>query len=107
MPTREECRSFGKRIRELRESRNELLRKVAADLDLDQSVLSKMENGLLFPNQALLEKIAKYYKVSFDELCVLLYADKIMSDYAGYPRAKQVINLVRERLAKYSVGPRK
>lgn len=94
-------RSFGKQIKELRQSKAKLVRKVAADLDIDQSVLSKLENGLLFPNATLIEKIAKYYHVSLDELKTLLYADKIMSQYATYPHADKVINLVRERLAEY------
>ena len=72
-------RSFGKRIKELRESKAKLVRKVAADLDMDQSVLSKLENGLLFLNTTLLEKIVQYYQVSLDELKTILYADKIMS----------------------------
>jgi transcriptional regulator with XRE-family HTH domain len=46
---------------------------------MDQSVLSKLENGLLFLNTTLLEKIAQYYQVSLDELKTILYADKIMS----------------------------
>jgi hypothetical protein len=63
--------------------------------------LSKLENGLLFPNDTLIEKIAKYYKASSDELRVLLYADKIMNDYGDYPHADKVMKLVRERLGEY------
>ena|SRR3990172_115866 len=107
MTTEDDSRSFGKRIRELRDSKGRLLRKTAADLDLDQSVLSKLENGLLFPNDALMDRIAKYYKVSPDELRVLLYADKIMSDYGDYPQAKKVIGLVGERLGEYRTNPDK
>lgn len=101
MSRNDRYRSFGKRIKELRESKPQLVRKVAADLDIDQSVLSKLENGLLFPNNTLIQKIAEYYNVSLDELKTLLYADKIMSKYANYAHADKVINLVRERLAEY------
>ena len=101
MTTEDNYKSFGKRLKELRDAKSRLLRKAAADLDIDQSVLSKIENGLLFPNDTLIERIAKYYKVSVDELRVLLYADRIMTDYGGYQYAEKVINSVRERLGEY------
>jgi transcriptional regulator with XRE-family HTH domain len=95
--------SFGKKLKELRDAKGQLLRKAAANLDIDSSVLSKLENGLLFPNDTLLQRIAKYYKIHPDELRILLYADKIINDYGDYRYARDVINLVGERLSEYSI----
>ena len=97
--------SFGTRLKELRKAKNCLLRKVAAELDMDQSILSKIENGLIFPNNNLIEHIAKYYNRPIDELQILLYADKIMTDYGHYPHAQTVISLVKERLSEYDTNP--
>lgn len=97
--------SFGNHLKELRKAKNCLLRKAASDLDIDQSILSKIENGLLFPNNNLIERIAKYYHSSLDELQILLYADKIMTDYGHYQHAQTVINLVNERLSQYDPNP--
>lgn len=99
--------SFGNRLKDLRKAKNCLLRKVAADLDMDQSILSKIENGLLFPNNNLIEHIAQYYHAPLDELQILLYADKIMADYGHYQHAQAVINLVNERLSQYDPNPTK
>lgn len=102
MTTQNKSSSFGRRIRELRVSKGMILRKAAADLDIDQAVLSKLENGLLFPNNSLAEKIAAYYLVPGDDLKILLYSDKIMNDYGKYPYARAVIETVHERLTGYS-----
>lgn len=101
MPNPTNPKSFGMLIRELREAKRLLLRQAAADLELDQSVLSKLENGLLFPNEQWLDKFAKYYKVTADELRALAYADRILNEYGEYKQIDQVLKLVRERLTDY------
>lgn len=100
-------KSFGPQIRALREDKGMLLRQVAADLELDQAVLSKLENGLLLPNDQWIEKFGKYYKVSADELRALAYADRIFKDYGAYEHIDKVIKLVRERVASYQTKQNK
>ncbi|MBI5463398.1 MAG: helix-turn-helix transcriptional regulator [Ignavibacteriales bacterium] len=101
-----ERQSFGKHIRSLRETKGKLLRQAAADLDVDQAVLSKLENGLLLPSEAIIEKLAAYYKTGIDELRVQAYAEKIVGEVGEFKHAEKVISLVKEHLASY-VGAEK
>lgn len=96
-----EKQSFGKRIRSLRESKGKLLRQAAADLEIDQAILSKLENGLLSPSEAIIGKLAVYYKTGIDELKVLAYAEKIVGAVGDFKHAEKVILLVKEQLASY------
>jgi len=59
---------FGDYIREIREINNLPLRKVAAFLDVDTSVLSKIERGERQATKDNVLKIAEYFSLNKDEL---------------------------------------
>jgi transcriptional regulator with XRE-family HTH domain len=69
--------TFGKILRNLREKSDMPLRKLAAQLDIDQSTLSKIERNERSANSDLIEKIAKIFKVSKKELQVAFLSDQI------------------------------
>jgi len=50
--------SLGETIRKLREEKELPLRTVAAYLDIDQAILSKIERGLRKPNRELVIQLA-------------------------------------------------
>ena len=54
--------SIGEIIRRLRKEKCEPLRKVAAYLDIDQAVLSKIERGQRKATKKQGEKLANYYE---------------------------------------------
>ena len=72
---------FGDYIRELREERNLPLRKVAAFLDIDTSVLSKIERGERQATKENVIKIAEFF--SLNEV-------QLLNDYFGENIAKLV-----------------
>ena len=72
--------SFGIKIREIREEKGETLRVVAFHLDIDQAILSKIENGKRKASRTQVEKIAKYFNLSLKELIVEWLSDKIIYD---------------------------
>ena len=98
--------SFGQKIRAFRQSREKLLRQAAADLEIDQAILSKLENGILLPNTRLLQKLSEYYNVPLKELETLAHAEKIVRDYGQYEQIDEVIGLVRELLESYELKPK-
>ena len=98
--------SFGQKIRAFRQGREKLLRQAAADLDIDQAILSKLENGILLPNTRLLQKLSEYYNVPLKELETLAHAEKIVRDYGQYEQIDEVIGLVRELLESYEPKPK-
>ena len=68
--------SLGATIRKLREERELPLRTVAAFLDIDQAILSKIERGLRKPARENVVKLAGYFKVKENDLLVAWLSDK-------------------------------
>jgi transcriptional regulator with XRE-family HTH domain len=69
---------IGEKLRKLREEKELPLRKVAALLDIDVAILSKMERCERKLTKEVLKKLAKIYKHNEDELMVLFLSDKIV-----------------------------
>lgn len=68
---------FGDYIRELREHENLPLRKVAAFLDIDTSVLSKIERGERQASRGNVLKIAEFFSLNEDELLNDFFGENI------------------------------
>ena len=98
--------SFGQKIRTFRKAKAKLLRQAAADLEMDQATLSKLENGILLPNTRMLQKLSEYYAVPLEELKTLAHAEKIVRDYGHYEQIQEVIGLVKELLESYEPKPK-
>ncbi|WP_205601716.1 helix-turn-helix domain-containing protein [Sphingobacterium sp. xlx-130] len=84
---------IGEKIRELREVNNVLLRQLAAQLDMDTALLSKMERGdRAFRKEDLL-KIASIFKVSDRELLTLWLADRVIRTIEAESNQKEALEL--------------
>ena len=73
--------TFGEYIRRLREEMNLPLRKVAAQLDVDTSTLSKVERGERPMSIDYLKLLSQILKTDYKELQVRLLADSINANY--------------------------
>ncbi len=93
--------TFGETIRALRKQRGEPLRVVAAAIEIDSTLLSKIERGERFPTDAQVVKFARYFNIPLDELAAQVIADKIVSEYGYQPTTLQAVRIVRERVAPY------
>lgn len=80
---------FGDHIRELREEQNLPLRKVAAFLDIDTSVLSKIERGERQASKENVIRIAEFFSIDQqillneflgETIAKLLYKEKAYED---------------------------
>ena len=69
--------TLGEQLKNLRENKGLALRQLAAMLELDQSTLSKYENGHRLPTKEQIIKIAKIFKIKEKELLTLYYAERI------------------------------
>lgn len=69
---------IGDRIRQLREQRHILLRHLAATLDIDTALLSKMERGDRLFRKEDISALAAFFNQPEDELLSLWLADKIL-----------------------------
>lgn len=68
---------FGNKLRELRESQSLVLRKVAAELDIDTATMSKIERGDRHARREHLPILAKLFGIREDELKTLWLAEKV------------------------------
>jgi transcriptional regulator with XRE-family HTH domain len=68
---------IGNKIRELREENNILLRQLAAQLDMDTAMLSKMERGDRFFKKEDILSLSEIFNQNSKDLLVLWLADKI------------------------------
>lgn len=94
--------SFGELIRNLREKRGAPLRVVAAAVDIDSTMLSKLERGERFPTDEQTRKFAKYFDLPPSELQAKAIADKFLSQYGHNPAAKEALMFIKERIVTYS-----
>lgn len=69
--------TFGQFIRTLRENANLPLRKVAAELDIDTSTLSKIEKNERSANEQIIERIANFFHIEKNKLKIYYLSDKI------------------------------
>ena len=73
--------SFGDQIRTSREELNLPLRKVAAELDIDTSILSKIERGEKSATSEMIPLLAEILNFDFQELQILFLSNKLFNDF--------------------------
>jgi len=89
--------SLGETIRKLREEKELPLRIVAAYLDIDQAILSKIERGLRKPSRDLVIKLAAYFNVPEKELMLAFLADKVLYEVADEEIGLEALQVAEER----------
>ena len=92
--------SIGEQIRKLREDQGLPLRKVAAELDIDQSILSKIERGERKATKEQIIQIAKIFKVDEKELLINYLSDRVLYDLKDEDLATDALK-VAEKKIKY------
>ena len=92
--------SIGEQIRKLREDRGLPLRKVAAELDIDQSILSKIERGERNASKEQIIQIAKIFSVGEKELLINYLSDRVLYDLKNEDLATDALK-VAEKKIKY------
>lgn len=92
---------LGQKIREQREKQNLLLRQVAAYLEVDTALMSKIERGDRNASKQQVIEIAKFLKANEEELLTLWLADKIESTIVEEPTiAYQAMKIANKNLKK-------
>lgn len=97
--------SLGDIIRNLREGKELPLRTVAAYLDIDQAILSKIERGQRKASREQVVKLAEYFKVKENDLLVAWLSDKLVYEVADEQIALEAMQ-VAEAKVKYISMPK-
>jgi transcriptional regulator with XRE-family HTH domain len=90
--------SLGERIRKLRESKSLLLRQVAAYLEIDTALLSKMERGERRLTRDQVVALSRHFGVDEKELLTLWLSDKILNSVKDDKYAALALNKAAELL---------
>jgi transcriptional regulator with XRE-family HTH domain len=98
--------SLGDRIRKLRENKELPLRTVAAFLDIDQAILSKIERGQRKPTREQVLSLAKYFNVKQNDLLITWLSDKLVYELQDEEVALKALQLAEEKV-KYNKTKRK
>lgn len=91
--------SLGEKIRALRENKKIPLRTVAAYLDIDQAILSKIERGLRKATREQVVKLADFFNIAENELLVLWLADRLVYELTDDELALQALKIAEEKVA--------
>jgi transcriptional regulator with XRE-family HTH domain len=91
---------LGDKIRELRTKQNLLLRQVASKLDVDTSIISKMERGERPIKQEQITILAGILKADKEELQTLWLADQLYNVIEGQPMADEALKSVSKKIKK-------
>lgn len=91
--------SLGATIKKLREGHKHPLRSVAAYLDIDQAILSKIEHGHRKPSREQVVKLAKYFKVKENELLLAWLSDKVVYELEDEELALKALLLAEDKIS--------
>jgi len=92
--------TIGEKLRHIREEKELPLRKVAALLDIDVAILSKMERGERRITKEVVLKLADIYGYNANELLVSFLSDKILYEIQDEDLGIEALKVAEER-AKY------
>jgi transcriptional regulator with XRE-family HTH domain len=91
-------RTTGQYIRELREKRGLLLRQVAAGIEIDQALLSKIERGERLPTKAQVMRLAQFYKIDLNEILITFLSDKLVYEVRNEEVALRAIQVAEKKI---------
>lgn len=85
-------------IRELREKNGLLLRQVAAEIEIDQALLSKIERGERLPTKDQVIRLAKFYKVDPNEFLIAFISDKLVYELQDEEVALKAMQVAEKKI---------
>ncbi|MBN2863155.1 MAG: nucleotidyltransferase domain-containing protein [Bacteroidales bacterium] len=90
--------SFSEKIKNLRRAKDLPLRVVAAYLDIDQAILSKIENGKRKASRENVIKLANYFKLQPEELLVSWLSEKLLYEIGDEEVGLKAIKAAEEEI---------
>ena len=90
---------FGRKIKELRDEQGVLQRQLAALLEIDTPMFSKIERGDRKAKREQVIKMAEYFHQNVNEMLSLWLADKVLETVKN----EDAINLAAIKIAKEEI----
>ncbi|MFA5431927.1 MAG: helix-turn-helix transcriptional regulator [Candidatus Paceibacterota bacterium] len=98
---------IGEKLRHIREEKELPLRKVAALLDIDVAILSKMERGERRITKEVVLKLADIYGYNADELLVSFLSDRILYEIQDEDLGIEALKVTEERVKYIKANKKK
>ena len=98
-------KSLGNTLRKLRENKQLPLRVVAAFLDIDSAIMSRIERGQRKASREQIIRLAEYFNVDENELLVAWLSDKVVYELAYEQNAIEALKVAEEKI-KYNITPK-
>lgn len=92
--------NFGEKIKELREDQGLLQRQLAASLEIDTPMYSKIERGERKAKREQVEQLANLLHADTRMLFSIWLADQILDLIENEPQAIEAIEIVKKELKK-------
>lgn len=91
-------KKIGEIIRELREKRSLLLRQVAAKIEIDQALLSKIERNERMPTKDQVKRFAKFFGKDENELLIAFLSDKLVYEVQDEEVALKAMQVAEKKI---------
>ncbi len=91
-------KTLGTILKLARKERNLILRKVAAEVDIDQSLISKFEKDERKPTEEQLKRLATFYNIPEKELTINWYSDKIADELKYAESTAEILKVAEEKI---------
>jgi len=92
-------KTFGEHLRALRENAGLTLREVATDIEIDPSLLAKIERNQRQPTKLLIKRVANFFKIDEKEL-----HNEFLSDQIAYKILNEEADLKILKVAEKKVS---
>ena len=89
---------IGEIIRELREQKSLLLRQVAAEIEIDQALLSKIERNERMPTKDQVKRFAKFFGKDENELLIAFLSDKLVYEVQDEEVALKAMQVAEKKI---------
>ena len=99
-------KTIGTTLRELREGKGLLLREVGAQLSLDPTILSKIEQDKRMPTKEQVKALSEFYKQQKNDVIIAWLSDKLFYEVQDEDLALQAIQVAEEKI-RYSIKDKK
>ena len=95
-------KNIGNILRELRENKELPLRVVAAFLDIDPAIMSRIERGQRKASREQIVKLAEYFNVDENELLISWLSDRVVYELADEQNAIEALKVAEDKI-KYNI----
>lgn len=96
--------TFGEYIQKLRGQNSLTLTQLSASLEIDQSTLSKIENGKRKVTKEILPKLAQVFNLDVEKLEQEFYSEKIAEMIYLVPNSTELLTLAEKKANYYKLS---